>query len=190
MASLGRTGFVLLLAALLGACASLLPETKQEVSNPWKNFAAAKQSFDEIVPFQTSLQSVRALGFDPDTTPNMQVLNQAQVISAVLPSPLQDPATVPLGLLQCMRAGAACVGYAMEPSQIGQQRVGYFLLDVLNFRRDTVTTGWKFAALVVVIDGQVVYKQWSGRPQIHLTAEQSNPLGPLQSMGGSLSVLP
>jgi hypothetical protein len=190
LASLLKTGFVVLLAALLGACASLLPESKQEVSNPWKNFAAAKQSFDKIIPFETSLQTVRALGFDPDTTPNMQVLNQAQVISAVLPSPLQDRGSVPRGVRLCMRAGATCTGYAMEPSQTEQQRVGNFFLDVLNFRRDTVTTGWKFAALIVVIDGQVVYKQWSGQPQIHLTAEQSNPLGPLQSMGGSLGVLP
>jgi hypothetical protein len=176
---------LLLTAGLLGGCANLLPGLKREVSNPWSDFAAAKQSFDEIVPFQTSMQTVRALGFDPDITPNMQVLNQAQVIDAVLPSPLQERATIPQGIVKCMQAGAACMGYAMEPSRIEQQRVGYFLLDLLNFHRNTVTTGWKFAALIVVIDNQVVYKQWSGQPQIHMTLERTNPLGPLQSMDES-----
>ena len=190
MASAPRFVILLLLAGLLGGCANLLPGLKREVSNPWIDFAAAKQSFDQIVPFQTSMQTVRALGFDPDITPNMQVLNQAQVIEAVLPSPLQERSTVPPGIVKCMQAGAACVGYAMEPSRIEQQRVGYFLLDFLNFHRNTVTTGWKFAALIVVIDTQVVYTQWSGQPQILMRVERTNPLGPLQSIDDSFGLVP
>ena len=188
MASRRNTVFVLLLVSLLGGCANLLPGLKREVSNPWTDFAAAKQSFDQIVPFQTSMQTVRALGFDPDITPNMQVLNQAQVIEAVLPSPLQERSAIPPGIVKCMQAGAACMGYATEPSRITQQRVGYFLLDLLNFHRNTVTTGWKFAALIVVIDEQVAYTQWSGQPQIHTTVERTNPLGPLQSIDESLGL--
>ena len=180
-----KTTVLLLLAGLLGGCANLLPGLEREVSNPWTDFAAAKQSFDQIAPFQTSMQTVRALGFDPDITPNMQILSQAQVIEAVLPSPLQERSAIPQGILKCMQAGSACRGYAMEPSRITQQRVGYFLLDLLNFHRNTVTTGWKFAALIVVIDEQVVYTQWSGEPQIHTTVERTNPLGPLQSIDES-----
>ncbi len=179
---------VLLVLGVLGGCANLLPGLKREVSNPWTDFAAAKQSFDQIIPFRTSMQTVRALGFDPDITPNMQVLNQAQVIEAVLPSPLQERSAIPPGIVQCMQAGAACMGYAMEPSRIAQQRVGYFLLDLLNFYRNTVTTGWKFAALIVVIDEQVVYTQWSGQPQIHTAVVSTNPLGPLQSTDTSLGL--
>ena len=147
-----------------------------------------KRSFDQITPFQTSMDQVRALGFDPDKTPNMRMLNQAQVIEAVLPSPLQERSTVPQGVLQCMQAGAACVAYSMEPSRIEQRRVGNFLLDFANFRRHSVTTGWKFSALIVVIDKQVVYTQWSGEPQIHTTIERHNPLGPLQNFEESLGI--
>ncbi len=185
MALAPKTVFLLLVAGLLGGCANLLPQLKREVSNPWADFAAVKQSFDQIVPFQTSMQTVRALGFDPDTTPNMQVLNQAQVIEAVLPSPLQERSAIPLGIVQCMQAGATCMAYAMEPSRITQQRIGHFVLDFLNFHRNTVTTGWKFAALIVVIDQQVVYTQWSDQPQIHTTVERNNPLGPLQNIDDS-----
>jgi len=178
----------LLTVVLLGACSSWLPVLQREVSNPWADFAAVKRSFDEIVPFQTSMRQVRALGFDPDKTPNMHMLNQAQVIEAVLPSPLQERSTVPQGVIQCMQAGATCMAYAMEPSRIEQRRVGNFVLDFVNFHRQSVTTGWKFSALIVVIDNQVVYTQWSGEPQIHTTIDRKNPRGPLQNFDESLGV--
>jgi len=53
-----------------------------------------------------------------------------------------------------------------------------------------VTTGWKFGALIVVIDNKVVYKQWSGSPRIEETDLRRNPLGPLQGAGQSLDMLP
>jgi hypothetical protein len=120
----------------------------------------------------------------------MQVLNQAQVVSAVLPSPLQERATIPQGILDCMQVQQACVGYLMEPSNLVQKRMGNFLLDFLNFKRHTQSTGWKFSALIVVIDDKVVYKQWTGQPKIETTEVRTNPLGPLQSMGETLKVLP
>jgi hypothetical protein len=179
---------LLLILILLGACSTWLPAVHREVSNPWPDFAAVKRSFDHITPFQTSMDQVRALGFDPDKTPNVQMLNQAQVIEAVLPSPLQERSTVPPGVLQCMQVGSACVAYAMTPSRIEQRRVGNFVLDFFNFHRQIVTTGWKFSALIVVIDQQVVYTQWSGEPQIHTTIDRNIPLGPLQNFDESLGI--
>jgi hypothetical protein len=136
------------------------------------------------------METVRKLGFDPYKTANMQVLNEAQVVSAVLPSPLQERATIPHGILDCMQMQQACVGYQMEPSNLVQKRMGNFFLDFLNFKRHTLSTGWKFSALIVVIDDKVVYKQWSGLPKIETTEVRTNPLGPLQSMGETLKVLP
>lgn len=182
--------FLLLTSLWLSACASLLPAAKQDVSNPWSDFEGAKRSFDQIVPFSTDMETVRKLGFDPYKTPNMQVLNQAQVVSAVLPSPLQDRSTIAQGIRDCMKAQDACVGYLMEPSNLDQQRMGNFFLDFLNFKRNTLTKGWKFSALIVVIGDTVVYKQWTGQPHIETTDERINPLGPLQSMGETVKVLP
>ena len=175
---------------LLCSCAGMLPVARQEVSNPWTDFAAAKRSFDAIEPFHTDMETVRKLGFDPYKTANMLVLNQAQVVNAVLPSPLQERATIPKGIVECMRVQEACVGYLMEPSQIEHKRVGNFFLDFLNFKRNTLTTGWKFSALIVVINDTVVYKQWNGQPRLESTELRSNPLGPLQSMGETLKVAP
>lgn len=190
MASPQKTAVVLFITALLCGCSHWLPGLKREVSHSWTDFAAVKQSFDEIVHYETTMETVRNLGFDPYATPNMQILNQAQVVEAALPSPLQERSTIPQGILDCMQAGSRCVGYALEPSRIEMQRVGYFLLDLLNFRRETVTTGWKFAALIVVIDQQVVYKQWSGQPQIQSIELRTNPLGPLQSIDPAFGLGP
>lgn len=182
----GRSLILALAAGLVGGCAGLLPTSKQAVSNQWQGFDDAKHSFDQIVPYRSSMDDVRQLGFDPARTPNVQILNHSQVVRAVLPSPLQELGTIPKGIVDCMKAQEACVGYFMEPSHIDRKRVGNFMLDFLNFKRDTLTTGWKFGALIVVIHDKVVYKQWSGRPKIEETEVRNNPLGPLQGVGESM----
>lgn len=179
-----------LAAGLMAGCASMLPTSRQDVSNHWNDFDSAKKSFDQIVPYQTDMETVRQLGFDPFKTPNMQILNHSQVVRAVLPSHLQEKATIPPGIADCMKAQEDCIGYLMEPGRVDRNRVGNFALDFLNFRRDTLTTGWKFGALIVVIDNKVVYKQWSGRPHIEEVEHRRNPLGPLQSLGEALKPLP
>ena len=42
--------------------------------------------------------------------------------------------------------------------QWGQMVSGNFWLDLLNFKRGTMETGWQFKALVVVVYETVVYK--------------------------------
>lgn len=173
------------IACLLSACASLLPTSQDKSVQPWKSFEEAKASYDRIEPFVTDLEAVRALGFDPLKTPNMQILNHAQVVHAVVPAPIQDNGIVPPGILVCIKAQDACQGFFMEPNRINKNRVGNFLLDFMNFRRETLTTGWKFGALIVVVEDKVVYKQWSGTPNIVEESVQKNPLGPLQGLGAS-----
>ncbi len=176
----------LLFSCVLAGCTSLLPSSKQDISNQWHTFEDAKKSFDQIIPYTTDMNTMRKLGFDPFKTPNMQILNHSQVVRAVLPSPILEQMVIPQGILDCIKKQEGCIGYFMEPSRIYRQRDGNFLMDFLNFRRNTTVTGWKFGALIVVIDDMVVYKQWSGRPQIEETELQRNPLGPLQGAGPSL----
>lgn len=183
--------FVLLMIVVaLTGCASMLPSSKQDDSNRWRDFEEVKKNYDQIIPYSTNMDAVRKLGFDPFKTPNTQILNYSQVVRAVLPSPIQEQTTIPQGIIHCMKAQEGCVGYLVEPSRINRKRVGNFVLDFMNFKRDTQTTGWKFAALFVVIENQVVYKQWSGSPQIEQNELRSNPLGPLQGVGESYKFLP
>ncbi len=187
-------GFCLALSVfislLLSGCNSLLPTGEEDVITPWHDFDDAKKSFDQIIPYTTDMDTVRKLGFDPAKTPNVQILSPSQVVKIVLPPPIQDKIDIPQGIQDCMKAQERCVGYLMEPSQIDRKRVGNFMLDFLNFKRNTVTTGWQLGALIVVVDNLVVFKQMSGRPQIQETEVRKNPLGPFQSGAGSLKTLP
>lgn len=175
----------LLIASLLAACSSLLPTAQDKSVQPWSTFEEAKASYDRIEPFVTDMNTVRSLGFDPFKTPNIKILNHAQVVQAVLPPPIEGNGVVPAGILECIKAQDACRGYVMEPRRLKKDRVGNFMLDFMNFKRETVTTGWKFGALIVIVGDKVVYKQWSGSPNIQEETVQKNPLGPFQGMGSS-----
>ena len=178
--------FIGLLAAfLLSACSSLLPTAQDKSVQPWASFEEAKASYDRIEPFVTDLDVVRELGFDPFKTPNIRILNHAQVVQTVLPPPMRENGAVPPGIVECMKARESCQGYLMEPRRIKKDRVGNFMLDFMNFKRETLTTGWKFGALIVIVGDKVVYKQWSGSPNIQEESVQKNPLGPLQGAGSS-----
>jgi len=170
---------------MLSACASLLPTSQDKTVQPWVSFEEAKASYDKVEPFVTDMDAVRKLGFDPFRTPNVKILNLSQVVQIVLPPPIYDEGVVPPGIRDCMKANEACQGYYMEPNQLQKKRVGNFMLDFMNFKRETVTTGWKFGALFVVVGDRVVYKQWSGSPNILEESLQQNPLGPLQGAGAS-----
>ncbi len=170
----------------LAACTSLLPDGKQATATHWESFQAAKTSFDRIEPYRTSLQGLHDLGFDPAHTPNVQILNYSQVVKRVLPTNTISSDPLPKGMRECYTAEERCFGYLLEQDRIQRQRVGNFFTDFLNFQRDVEITGWRFSALIVVIDDQVVFKQWSGQPNVHETETNHNPLGPLQGAGSSL----
>ena len=72
----------------------------------------------------------------------------------------------------------------MQPQIISNKRYGNFFLDVLNFRRKSRESGWRFRALFIVVEDIVVYKLWGGSPVIDELSETKNPLGPLQDLGG------
>ena len=72
-----------------------------------------------------------------------------------------------------------------------RKREGGFWLDFLNIRRETLTTGWWFDALLVMRGDTVLFRNHSGQANIVRVEKQVNPLGPLQQAGeaaGSLLV--
>jgi hypothetical protein len=62
--------------------------------------------------------------------------------------------------------------------------------DIINVEHRTEITGWRFAAVVVVVGDRVVHKAWSGVPAIREVEESLNPLGPLQDRATSMVPLP
>ena len=61
-----------------------------------------------------------------------------------------------------------------------KKRLGFWLLDVLSFRRQERTRGWDFGASLVLVSDVVVYKTWHGTPDVNQYSDRIRPLGPLQ----------
>jgi hypothetical protein len=163
--------------ALQFGCSTLLPSGKAVAESPWLEYSDAKGSFDHIIIGETTVEDLKALGFDIKGAPNLKVLNYLDIAATVQGIPIQD---LDPGLQACLRARADCRAYVFEPKRTYSKRVGNFWLDVASFRRVTHETGWRFKALIVFVNHHVAYKLASGEPQIDQLQEQVNPLGPLQ----------
>jgi hypothetical protein len=159
-------------------CANLLPSEKRTIQSPWETFNDAKAAFDKIIPYQTTIKDLERLHFDPFTTPNIEILTYLDIIQR-----FSKRSAIDKEIQNCISAKEACQGYEMNQERISSERYGNPCLDILNFRRKTKKSGWKFNVLIVMENNLVIYKLWSGKPKIDEMTDKKNPLGPLQDMG-------
>ena len=172
----------LIALSLNSGCSGMLPSIKQTTKSPWQRFADAKKSFDKIIPNQTRRKELKKLGFDPFRVPNVKLVTYLDLMKIFLPNQSIIMADLDPGVRSCLEAKDACQGYEVSPERLDSQRVGSVFLDLLNFRKTTITTGWRFKALIVLKDDLVVHKVWGGEPRIDETEDKRNPLGPLQNI--------
>ena len=71
----------------------------------------------------------------------------------------------------------------LNVNNISKVRTGNFFADFFNFRRRSLTTGWRFNALILIVNDVVVYRAWGGQPSVNELEVINNPLGPLQDIG-------
>lgn len=184
----GRPGRAALAAACLAlaACAELLPKARTEVTSGWTSFEEAKATIARIVPYRTRAADLKAMGIDAYASANVRLLNYSDILLRfpLAGSPSLD--RLDPGLRECLGAGNACEGFAISASDIRRDRTGDFWLDALNFRRTVDVTGWTFNALVLLVDGRVVYVIHGGQPRIREQETTRQPLGPLQGWGDML----
>lgn len=178
-----------LLLALLTGCAGLFPHGERQVVAPWASFDEAKAAFDQIAVYQTRDAELADLGFSPGRQANVRILSHADITDRFTVLTIND-VTLPRGLRECLDRCDACYGYEVRQRVTRDHRYGNFLADFLNFKRKTEVRGWEFNALLVLIDGLVVYKVWGGTPDIHEYHDETNPLGPLQGVGPALTPHP
>lgn len=171
---------MLLLVLLLTqvGCNALLPRQRSVTESPWLEYTDAKAAFDKIEVGKTTVEDLAALGFDVEKSPNVKILNYLDIAATVqaIPTKQLDP-----GLQACLNARASCRAYVFEPKRTYTRRVGNFWLDILNFRRKSHETGWRFKALIVFVNHHVAYKLASGEPKVDQVQDQVNPLGPFQA---------
>ena len=162
----------------------MLPSTAEVTQTQWESFAAAKESFDRLQAGRTTEAELGKLGFDPQEGQNVRVLSYLELQQRFMPTPSVTRSDLDPQVRACLDAHAACSGLEVKPESVDRRRVGNVLLDIFNFQRETVETGWNFSGLVLLQDGIVVYKTWSGAPNISSREKRTNPLGPLQDLGG------
>jgi hypothetical protein len=172
---------------LLAGCTALLPRSEETTASPWQTYRQAQQTFDLIVPGKTTAEELKALSLDPETVPNIAILNYSDVLRRFMLNQSVTLSELDHGVQECVRARTVCRGLEINQRLVKKHRNGSFWLDVLGFKRETHTEGFRFNALVLLKDGVVVYKLTGGQPVIQETEQSQNPLGPVQSIGSKLT---
>jgi len=169
----------------LTGCGSLLPSVKEETKmDSWNTFDEAKTAFEKIIPDETTKDDLQKIGFEPGKTPNLRILTHLDIIQLFMANPSIRKDDLAPGIKSCIDAKENCSAYEIKIRSIANKRYGSVFLDLLNFKRRTNQTGWKFDALIVMVNGTVVHKLWGGTPIIDEYREVKNPLGPLQDPSG------
>jgi hypothetical protein len=171
---------------LLGGCSSLLPSSREATASPWNSYEEAELTFAKVIPGKTTEFDLRPLRLDPRTNPNIAILNYSDVLMRFVPHSSISLADLDRGVRECLLAKVRCKGFAISQSSVHRNRNGNFVADVLGFSKSTQITGWKFNGLLLIKEGVVIYKLSGGTPSIAQEEENTNPLGPVQSIGQKL----
>jgi hypothetical protein len=184
--SRGSAAAFLLASLALSGCAELLPKASTEVSSPWQSYEQARQAIERIVPYTTTTAELKTAGIDPYVTPNVQLLTYSEIVLRFPLSGSMPWEKLDRGLRECLEAGKSCQGYSISVRESKRDRVGNFWLDALNFYRVVDVHGWSFHALILAVDGRVVYVLHGGEPIIKEQETNKQPLGPLQGWGDAI----
>jgi len=171
---------VLMTTLIATGCAALLPHSSSVTKSPWKSYKEVVDAYNSVVINESTVTDIKKRGFNVYSTSNLKVLSFVDIAAATSTLELKDMGR---GISTCLRVRDLCTGYVFEPQVAKTDRYGNFWLDILNFRRKTKESGWKFKATFLVVDSVVVEKFWYGEPLINLDKVVVNPLGPFQEIG-------
>jgi len=169
---------------IFSGCAALLPHSSSVTNSPWKSYKEVVDAYNTVVPNKSTVTDIKKLGFNIYSTPNLKILSFVDI--AVATSTLKRK-EMGSGIGTCLKVRDLCSGYIFEPQVAKSDRFGNFWLDILNFRRKTKESGWKFKATFLIVDSVIVEKFWYGEPLINLDKTVVNPLGPFQEIGNIIS---
>ena len=176
------TGIALVAAAGLASACAVLPSTANTSKSKWANYDEAHNAYDTVVLDKTTRKDLQFLGFTPESSANVRILNYVDVGN--LFGSAFRPEDLPSGVKECFGAQDKCVGYVVGVRNINNKRNGNVAADLFGFRKLTHTTGFEFQSTFVLVNDKVVYKMWNGTPMVESFEKQSTPLGPMQNLGG------
>lgn len=175
---------VLLTSVFSHGCAALLPHSSSVTNSPWKSYKEVVDAYNSVVINKSTISDIKKVGFNIYSTSNLKILSFVDIAAATSTLELKDMGG---GITQCLKVRDLCSGYIFEPQVAKSDRIGNFWLDILNFKRRTKESGWKFKATFLIVDSVIVDKFWYGEPLINLDKTIVNPLGPLQEIGNIIS---
>ena len=149
----------------LPGCTTLLP-TSTHNSAQFKNFDEARATIESLVPYQSDVATLVTLGIDPLQQPNTLILTHSDIAKRVTNGHLENTDGLDKGVQDCLKAGDACRGWEINASRIARARTGSFFMDFVNFKRTTETSGWRFNATILMVNGLVVHRTWGGPPAV------------------------
>ena len=167
----------------LCGCANLLPRGDSEQPSGFDSFEAAAQAFDKVVAYRTTVEQLKGLGFDLQSSPNVRLISYPRLTGLLAPDRGVPFEAIDPGIRDCIVARLACQAYEFHLGREATRREGSFMLDFLNFHRETRVTGWRFEGLLAVREGVVLFRSHGGDPRTDRVERQVNPLGPLQRLG-------
>lgn len=172
----------LLTMVLTTGCKSLFVHGESTAVSRWTNYASVEAAFKTIVPYHTTVDDLRTLGFDPRVSPNVKILTYVDIIQTFMPNPGIQLKDLAPAVRDCIESQENSRAYLVELHDIKQQRHGNLFLDIFGFNRRTHESGWRFQGLILIQDDLVVYKLASGEPQVSSESKKVRPLGPLQEL--------
>ena len=185
-----RVGWLVFLVAIGSVgCSSVLPRSIN-ASSAFLEFESLRAAIDSLQPMKSDRADLARLGIDPGLLPNTVILSYPDLLRRFVTGAAVGKEDLDAGVVQCLEARDACRGWELQVSRIARARTGSFLPDLVNFRRRTETTGWRFNALILLANDIVVYRSWGGQPAVNQIEVNTNPLGPLQDMGTAAIVSP
>lgn len=171
-----------MLLSLAAGCSFLLPSSRSTARSKWHSFEEAQAAFDHITPGATTLRELAALGFDPSTNANVRLLTYLDIIQRFMPNPSITKEDLDPSVRAFIDGREQGQAWEIEVNDTKAKRYGNAFLDVTGFVKKTHETGWQFKGLLLIRQGQVLYKISSGQPNLDRYEKKVRPLGPLQEL--------
>ena len=167
---------------LTTGCKSLFPQNESISESRWQSWSDVNAAFGKIIPHKTTVNDLRTLGFDPDISPNIKILTAVEIIPMFRPCLDIRMQELPEGVQEYFLAKTNTCAYLIDLQNTRDKRQGNLFLDALGFKRVTHQSGWNFRGLILIKGNLVVYKLFSGEPQLSREDKQVKPLGPFQEI--------
>ncbi len=180
---------VMLLAVLLclgPGCSFLLPTSQTTAKSKWRTYGEAEAAFERITPGATATNELSHLGFDPSVNPNVRILTYIDVIQRFMPNESITKDDLDPSVRAFIEGRERGQAWEVDVNNLNSKRYGNALLDLTGFVKKTHDTGWQFKGLLLIREGQVVYKLSGGQPNVDRYDKKVRPLGPLQELDSIL----